>query len=241
MKRILTIAGSDSGGGAGIQADLKTITLLGAFGMSALTALTAQNTVAVEAIHEIPLEFIAAQIDAVFSDIGVDAVKTGMLANAQVVQLVADKIAEHKPPLLVVDPVMVAKSGAPLLAADARETLVRSLLPLATLVTPNLPEASALVRREIGNEDEMRRLHQGPERGDQVFIARKLLAAGYKIDYVRDIVNAISYRWQVASKHYHDENGDWCRTPDSRYELPADADIVCFHGGPRPHEIGWKL
>ena len=93
----------------------------------------------------------------------------------------------------------------------------------------------------LPNEDEMRRLHQGPERGDQVFIARKLLAAGYKIDYVRDIVNAISYRWQVASKHYHDENGDWCRTPDSRYELPADADIVCFHGGPRPHEIGWKL
>ena len=93
----------------------------------------------------------------------------------------------------------------------------------------------------LPNEDEMRRLHQGPERGDQVFIARKLLAAGYKIDYVRDIVNAISYRWQVASKHYHDENGDWRRTPDSRYELPADADIVCFHGGPRPHEIGWKL
>jgi hydroxymethylpyrimidine kinase/phosphomethylpyrimidine kinase len=155
MKRILTIAGSDSGGGAGIQADLKTITLLGSFGMSALTALTAQNTVAVEAIHEIPLDFIEAQIDAVFSDIGVDAVKTGMLSNAGVVQLVADKLAQHKPPIVVVDPVMVAKSGDPLLADDARETLAGSLLPLATLVTPNLPEASALIGWEVGGEEDM--------------------------------------------------------------------------------------
>jgi hydroxymethylpyrimidine kinase/phosphomethylpyrimidine kinase len=157
MKRVLTIAGSDSGGGAGIQADLKTITLLGGFGMSALTALTAQNTVAVEAIHEVPLDFIAAQIDAVFSDIGVDAVKTGMLSNAPVVQLVADKMVQHRPAILVVDPVMFAKSGDPLLAADARETLARTLLPLATLVTPNLPEASALLGWEVGGENEMKR------------------------------------------------------------------------------------
>ncbi|UCE83754.1 MAG: bifunctional hydroxymethylpyrimidine kinase/phosphomethylpyrimidine kinase, partial [Deltaproteobacteria bacterium] len=134
-----------------------TITLLGGFGMSALTALTAQNTVAVEAIHEIPLDFIEAQIDAVFSDIGVDAVKTGMLSNAGVVQLVADKVAQHKPPIVVVDPVMVAKSGDPLLADDARETLAGSLLPLATLVTPNLPEASALIGWEVGGEEDMQR------------------------------------------------------------------------------------
>jgi hydroxymethylpyrimidine/phosphomethylpyrimidine kinase len=157
MKRVLTIAGSDSGGGAGIQADLKVIALLGAFGMSAITALTAQNTVAVEAIHEVPLDFIAAQIDAVFSDIGVDAVKTGMLVNAQVVQLVADKLVEYDPPIVVVDPVMVAKSGAPLLAADARRTLISSLLPLATLVTPNLPEAAFLIGGKIENEGDMRR------------------------------------------------------------------------------------
>ena len=157
MKRVLTIAGSDSGGGAGIQADLKTITLLGAFGMSALTALTAQNTVAVEAIHEVPPYFIGAQIDAVFTDIGADAVKTGMLSDAEVVGLVADKIAEYTPPIVVVDPVMVAKSGDPLLAADARETLAKSLLPLATVVTPNLPEASALVGWEIKSEEEMAR------------------------------------------------------------------------------------
>jgi hydroxymethylpyrimidine/phosphomethylpyrimidine kinase len=157
LKRILTVAGSDSGGGAGIQADLKTITLLGGFGMSVLTALTAQNTVAVEAIHEVPLDFIAAQIDAVFSDIGVDAVKTGMLANGAVVELVAEKLAEYGPVIVVVDPVMVAKSGDPLLAADARQTLTQKLLPLATVVTPNLPEASALVGWEVGNEEQMHR------------------------------------------------------------------------------------
>ena len=157
IKRVLTIAGSDSGGGAGIQADLKAITLLGGFGMSVLTALTAQNTVAVTSIHDVPVEFIAAQIEAVFSDIGVDAVKTGMLANAEVVKLVASKLSEYKPPIVVVDPVMVAKSGDPLLTADARQTLAEFLLPEATLVTPNLPEASALVGWQVAKEKEMRR------------------------------------------------------------------------------------
>ena len=156
MKRVLTIAGSDSGGGAGIQADLKTITLLGGFGMSAITALTAQNTVAVEAIHDVPLDFIGAQIDAVFTDIGVDAVKTGMLANEEVVKLVASKIEQYEPPVVVVDPVMVAKSGDPLLAVEAQQTLAQFLLPLATLVTPNLPEASALVGWEVRDEKDMR-------------------------------------------------------------------------------------
>jgi len=157
VKRILTIAGSDSGGGAGIQADLKAITLLGGFGMSVLTALTAQNTVAVTSIHDVPLDFIAAQIEAVFSDIGVDAVKTGMLSNVEVVKLVASKMAEYKPPIVVVDPVMVAKSGDPLLTAEARNTLAEVLLPQATMVTPNLPEASALVGWQVTKEKEMRR------------------------------------------------------------------------------------
>ena len=157
MKRILTIAGSDSGGGAGIQADLKAITLLGGFGMSVLTALTAQNTVAVTAIHDVPLEFIEAQIEAVFTDIGVDAVKTGMLSNTEVVKLVASKMSEYEPPIVVVDPVMVAKSGAPLLNADACNTVAEFLLPQATLVTPNLPEASALLGRQVIKEDDMYR------------------------------------------------------------------------------------
>jgi len=125
--------------------------------MSVLTALTAQNTVAVTSIHDVPLDFIAAQIDAVFSDIGVDAVKTGMLSNTEVVKLVASKMSEYKPPIVVVDPVMVAKSGDPLLTAEARKTLAELLLPEATMVTPNLPEASALVGWQVTKEKEMRR------------------------------------------------------------------------------------
>ncbi|MBI4776819.1 MAG: bifunctional hydroxymethylpyrimidine kinase/phosphomethylpyrimidine kinase [Deltaproteobacteria bacterium] len=144
IPKILTIAGSDSGGGAGIQADLKTITVLGGYGMSVLTALTAQNTVGVTGIHEVPPDFIAAQIDAVAEDIGVDAVKTGMLLTSHIVELVARKIREHGMPNLVVDPVMVAKSGDPLLVVEARNALKKHLVPLSRVITPNIPEAEIL-------------------------------------------------------------------------------------------------
>ncbi len=138
--RLLTIAGSDSGGGAGIQADLKTFAAHGAYGMSAITALTAQNTREVRAVHEVPPEVVAAQIDAVFEDIGVDAVKIGMLASAPIVRAVADRLRFWKPLRVVLDPVMVAKSGDALLRDDAVEALLDELVPLCTLVTPNLPE-----------------------------------------------------------------------------------------------------
>ena len=144
MKRILTIAGSDSGGGAGIQTDLKTITVLGGYGMSVITALTAQNTVGVQAVFELPIDFIEKQIDSVIRDIGVDAVKTGMLSNSQIVGLVASKIKEYRLKCVVVDPVMVAKSGDPLLKEEAQKSLREELIPLAHVVTPNLPEASVL-------------------------------------------------------------------------------------------------
>jgi hydroxymethylpyrimidine/phosphomethylpyrimidine kinase len=144
MKRILTIAGSDSGGGAGIQADLKTITVLGGYGMSVITALTAQNTVGVQAVFELPLGFIEKQIDSVVGDIGADAVKTGMLSSSPIVSLVARKLREYRLTLVVVDPVMVAKSGDPLLKEEAQKTLREALIPLAYVVTPNLPEASTL-------------------------------------------------------------------------------------------------
>ena len=143
VPRCLTVAGSDSGGGAGIQADLKAFAAAGCFGMSAIVALTAQNTVGVTAVHEAPPDFVRAQLDAVFSDIGVDAAKTGMLFSAPVVETVADFFAVHPVPL-VVDPVMVASSGARLLRDDAVEVLVRRLFPLAIVVTPNLMEAEAL-------------------------------------------------------------------------------------------------
>lgn len=155
IPRAMTIAGSDSGGGAGIQADLKTFAALGVFGTSAITALTAQNTCAVTAVVELAPEFVAAQIDAVVTDIGIDAAKTGMLANAAIIEAVAAKIREHRIDHLVVDPVMIAKSGASLLRSDAVEALRRLLLPLALVVTPNLPEASALTGRDIRTEREM--------------------------------------------------------------------------------------
>jgi hydroxymethylpyrimidine/phosphomethylpyrimidine kinase len=143
IPRALTIATSDSGGGAGIQADLKAFAASGAFGTSALVALTAQNTVGVTAIHELPTEFVRAQLEAVFSDIGVDAAKTGMLFSRPLIETVADFLEAHRLPL-VVDPVMVASSGAQLLEDDAVEVLVGRLFPLATVVTPNLMEARAL-------------------------------------------------------------------------------------------------
>jgi hydroxymethylpyrimidine/phosphomethylpyrimidine kinase len=144
IPRALTIAGSDSGGGAGIQADLKAFAAAGCFGTSAIVALTAQNTVGVVAVHELPPEFVRAQLEAVFGDIGVDAAKTGMLFSAAVIETVADFLAEHPVPL-VVDPVMVASSGARLLREDAVEALVSRLFPLASVLTPNEVEARVLV------------------------------------------------------------------------------------------------
>jgi hydroxymethylpyrimidine kinase/phosphomethylpyrimidine kinase len=157
MKRVLTIAGSDSGGGAGIQADLKAITLLGGYGMSVITALTAQNTLGVQAIHEVPARFVETQIDSVLSDIGTDAIKTGMLANAEIIEVVAKKIRQYGVNKIVVDPVMVAKSGDSLLRKDAQDALMKRLIPLSTVVTPNLPEASVLAGFKVNSIEGMRK------------------------------------------------------------------------------------
>ena len=143
IPRCLTIAGSDSGGGAGIQADLKAFAAAGVHGSTAIVALTAQNTVGVDAVYELPSAFVRAQLDSVWNDIGVDAAKTGMLFSRAIVDEVADWLEEHPVPL-VVDPVMVASSGARLLEDEAVESLVSRIFPLATVVTPNVPEAQAL-------------------------------------------------------------------------------------------------
>lgn len=156
MKRILTIAGSDSGGGAGIQADLKTITVLGGYGMSAITAITAQNTVGVQGVHPVPTDFIKMQMESVLSDYGADGAKTGMLATPEVVKVVAEEIKNHHIQILVVDPVMVAKSGDVLLSEDARATIKEELLPLAHVVTPNLHEASELCGFPVGDREAMK-------------------------------------------------------------------------------------
>jgi hydroxymethylpyrimidine/phosphomethylpyrimidine kinase len=163
----LTIAGSDSSGGAGIQADLKTFAALGVYGASAITALTAQNTQGVAGIHDVPPDFIVAQIDAVFADLEVGAVKIGMLSQSAAIVAIAQALDRHKAQNIVLDPVMIAASGARLLADDAIATLKKELIPRALLITPNLPEAAALTGASIAKTE-----------ADMAAQAQQLLAAG---------------------------------------------------------------
>jgi hydroxymethylpyrimidine/phosphomethylpyrimidine kinase len=164
--RVLVIAGSDSGGGAGIQADIKTITALGGFAATAITALTAQNTLGVHGVLPVSPDFVRLQIDCVLDDLGADAFKTGMLDRAEIIELVAERVATRPGLPFVLDPVMVAKGGAPLLAQEAVGSLKRYLVPHATLLTPNLPEAEVLAGRSIHGLDDM---HE---------VARQLLTLG---------------------------------------------------------------
>ena len=185
MKRILTIAGSDSGGGAGIQTDLKTITVLGGYGMSAITALTAQNTVGVQAILELPLEFIEKQIDSVIEDIGVDAVKTGMLSSLDIVSLVASKIKQYNIRRVIVDPVMVAKSGDSLLKEEAQKGLIELLIPHAFVVTPNLPEASVLAGIEV---NDLKTMKEAARRIYQLGASNVLIKGGHMKGDILDLL-----------------------------------------------------
>jgi hydroxymethylpyrimidine/phosphomethylpyrimidine kinase len=172
----LTIAGSDSGGGAGVQADLKAFAAAGCFGMSAIVALTAQNTVGVTAVHETPVQLVRAQLEAVFDDIGVDAAKTGMLFSREIIETVADFLEGRELPL-VVDPVMVASSGAKLLRDDAVATLATRLLPIATVVTPNLQEAEVLAGGPGSRRELAERIH---ERGARAVV----VTGGHGVDPV---------------------------------------------------------
>ena len=186
--RVLTIAGSDSGGGAGIEADLKTFTALQVYGMAAVTAVTAQNTQGVFAVHDLPPDHVAQQIDTVVQDIGVDAAKSGMLSNAAVIATVANRIAELKITNYVLDPVMVSESGHTLLAEDAIGVLKSHLLPLALIVTPNAAEAEALSGRSVTNESEMRdaarTIHElGPK---NVLVKGGHVAGDYAVDVLFD-------------------------------------------------------
>ncbi|MEJ7837354.1 MAG: bifunctional hydroxymethylpyrimidine kinase/phosphomethylpyrimidine kinase [Thermomicrobiales bacterium] len=156
LRKAMTIAGSDSGAGAGIQADLKTFGAFGVYGTSVVTAVTAQNTIEVTAIAEVPEEVVIAQIDTVLEDIGADAIKIGMLGSRVIIENVADRLEAWGGQHLVVDPVMVSKSGAPLLNPDAVRTLIKDLLPQATIVTPNVPEAEVLSKRSITSADDVR-------------------------------------------------------------------------------------
>lgn len=174
VPNVLSIAGSDPSGGAGIQADLKTFAGFGCYGMAAITALTAQNTVGVHGIHAPPAEFIAAQIDAIFEDIEVDAVKIGMLGAGQIVQVVAERLARHGARNIVLDPVLVATSGDSLGAPDVVDALMTRLLPLATVVTPNLPEIARLVGRDVS-----------PDPGDMTRAGLELIGRGARAVLVK--------------------------------------------------------
>ncbi|SDP65851.1 bifunctional hydroxymethylpyrimidine kinase/phosphomethylpyrimidine kinase [Desulforhopalus singaporensis] len=153
--RVVTIAGSDSGGGAGVQADLKTISACGCYAMSVITALTAQNTVGVSAIHPVPVDFVRQQIGAVMDDIGTDAVKLGMLYSSELIEAVSGQLSEYRMKNIVLDPVMVATSGEKLVRSEAVEALKRFLIPKADLITPNVPEAEVLLERKISTRDDL--------------------------------------------------------------------------------------
>ena len=202
---VLIIAGSDSGGGAGLQADLKTVSALGAFGMTAVTALTAQNTTGVYGVVEMEPEFVARQIEVCITDIACDAVKTGMLSNAAIIEAVAAKIREHRLRLLVVDPVMIAKSGAPLLHSDAVEALKTRLLPLATVVTPNLHEAGALAGREVKTLEQMREAARAiRDLGPETVVVKGGHLEGVAIDVLfdgRDFIEFHAERIETKNSH----------------------------------------
>lgn len=173
MQHALTIAGSDSGGGAGIQADLKTFAAFGVYGMSAITAVTAQNTCGVRAVCAMEPKLVAAQIDCVFADIRVDAVKIGMTANANIITTITAELQKHPGVPIVLDPVMVSTSGHALLAPDAVQALIRELLPLASVVTPNLPETAVLLGKEVHTTTDMRTAAQElVERGAHAVVVK---------------------------------------------------------------------
>ena len=187
MKTALTIAGSDCSGGAGIQADLKTMTMNGVYAMSVITALTAQNTTGVRAILESEPEFLKQQLDAVFEDIFPEAVKIGMVANSELIRVIADRLRFYHAKNVVVDPVMVATSGSALMKNDAVQTLIEELLPMAALVTPNIPEAEILSGLTIENKEDM--IAAAKKIGD-TYHCSVLLKGGHSINDANDLLYA---------------------------------------------------
>lgn len=209
LARVLSIAGSDSGGGAGIQADLKTISASGGYGMSVVTALTAQNTLGVQRIHHIAVDMVEEQCRSVMTDIGVDAVKTGMLGTPDIVRAVARQIRETHVPHLVVDPVMIAKGGASLLQEDATSVLADELLPLADVVTPNIPEAEILAEMRIDTVDDMRQAARRiQERGCRSVVVKGGHRTGDAIDVLFD--GSDYYEFPASRIETEDTHGTGC-------------------------------
>ena len=193
MKTALTIAGSDCSGGAGIQADLKTMTMNGVYAMSVITALTAQNTTGVRGVQEVNPDFLVQQIDAVFEDIRPDAVKIGMVSSGDLIKVISERLSKYNAENIVLDTVMVATSGARLISEDAIDTLKEHLIPLATLITPNIPEAQVLADMTIQSEDEMLR---AAEKIAKTYTCAVLLKGGHSINDANDLLYRDgSYKW----------------------------------------------
>lgn len=193
MRTALSIAGSDSSGGAGIQADIKTMTANGVYAMTAITALTAQNTTGVTGIMEVTPEFLAQQLDSIFTDIRPDAVKIGMVSSSALIQVIAEKLKEYKAENIVVDPVMVATSGSKLISDDAIETLKTCLMPLSSILTPNIPEAEVLAEMKVETEEEM---ILAAKKISETFHCAVLCKGGHQLNGANDLLYRDGeYKW----------------------------------------------
>ncbi|HOJ32359.1 MAG TPA: bifunctional hydroxymethylpyrimidine kinase/phosphomethylpyrimidine kinase [Candidatus Hydrogenedentes bacterium] len=210
VARALTIAGSDSGGGAGIEADLKTFTALGVYGMAAVTSITAQNTCGVYSVYDVPAQMVTAQIDAVTEDIGVDAAKTGMLSNAEIVEGVCESIRRNQISRLVVDPVMIAKSGDALLQPDAIKTFITRMIPLAFLITPNIPEAEKLTGQKISTVSDVNPVikHIADLGAKNVLLKGGHMGGKYAVDWLYDGENLTEFT--APRINTHNTHGTGC-------------------------------
>lgn len=203
MHKSLTIAGSDSSGGAGIQADLKTMTVLGVYGMSAITALTAQNTTGVQSIFEVTPKFLEDELDSIFTDIFPDSVKIGMVSNADLIRVISKKLREYNAKNIVVDPVMVSTSGSKLMADDAKDTLLSELLKVADIITPNIPEAEALTGQSIKSKDDM---VEAAKKIGEFFDGYVLLKGGHSTDDADDLLYNNSEKIWIKGEHIENPN-----------------------------------
>lgn len=203
MHKSLTIAGSDSSGGAGIQADLKTMTVLGVYGMSAITALTAQNTTGVQSIFEVTPKFLEEELDSIFTDIFPDSVKIGMVSNAELIRVISKKLREYNAKNIVVDPVMVSTSGSKLMADDAKDTLFSELFKVADIITPNIPEAEALTGQSIKSKDDM---VEAAKKIGEFFDGYILLKGGHSIDDADDLLYKNSEKIWIMGERIENPN-----------------------------------
>lgn len=209
VKKILSIAGSDSSGGAGIQADIKTISALGGYAMSVICSITAQNTMGVNAVYDIPADMVKKQIDAVFEDITVDAVKIGMVSNIEIIDVIAERLNFYDPKVIVVDPVMISTSGYDLLKPDAKKALIDKLLPLATVLTPNIPEAEAISEIKIENDNDIEKaLYKIQSMGAKNILIKGGHLKGEPIDTL--LYGEDMYKFSTKRVHTNSTHGTGC-------------------------------